>query len=146
MNDIAERETHAAVLNKHIGSRIRLRRTLLGMSQEQLGEALGITSQQVRDYERGLDRVRTAQLRDLAELFEVPIGFFHEGQPPAEGTESSAPAYVPRVGFGDALDGFGDDTSNRRETQALLRAYNRIADPARRKQAFELLKSLTPPE
>ncbi len=147
MPDPAERESCVTTVDVHVGSRIRLRRTLLGMSQERLGEALGITFQQVQKYERGVNRVGASRLYDLARVFDVPVGFFYDDLPPGEGTAASAPVLGQRNGgFADVQDGFGDDTSSRRETQDLLRAYNRIADPARRKQALELLKSLAPSE
>ena len=84
-------------------------------------------------------------LSDMAKLFGVSVAFFNE-QKPVEGTEWSAPASGERRGFADVQYNLPGDTANRAETQELLRAYNGIADPARRKEALKLLKSLTPPE
>ena len=141
-----DRESRATSTDAHVGSRIRLRRTMLGMSQERLGEALGVTFQQVQKYERGVNRVGASRLYDLARVFDVPVGFFYDDMPQANGAFPTAPVQGERSGFADALDGFGDDTSNRREIQELLRAYNRIADPTKRRQALELLRSMAPTE
>src|SRR3546814_20113266 len=62
----------------HVGSRVRLRRTLLGMSQEKLGEAIGLTFQQVQKYERGTNRIGASRLFDLSKVLDVPVGFFFE--------------------------------------------------------------------
>src|SRR5690348_18309853 len=67
----------------HVGSRVRLRRTLLGMSQEKLGEAIGLTFQQVQKYERGANRVGSSRLFDLGRVLDVPISYFFEDMPNA---------------------------------------------------------------
>jgi transcriptional regulator with XRE-family HTH domain len=137
-----EREHRPSPIDVHVGSRVRLRRTLLGMSQEKLGEALGLTFQQVQKYERGVNRIGASRLFDLARVLDVPIGFFFDDMPDAMGGASrSRPA-----GFAEMQDGFEDDTLHRRETLELVRAYYRITDPSVRKRVFELIKSLTPAE
>jgi transcriptional regulator with XRE-family HTH domain len=118
----AEKEGRPSPIDVHVGSRIRLRRTLLGMSQERLGEALGLTFQQVQKYERGVNRVGASRLFDLSRVLDVPIS------------------------FSDVQNGFADDALNRRETLELVRAYYRITDPAVRKRVFELIKSMGPAE
>ncbi|HIC80951.1 MAG TPA: XRE family transcriptional regulator, partial [Kiloniellaceae bacterium] len=65
----------------HVGGRVRLRRTLLGMSQEKLGEAIGLTFQQVQKYERGANRVGASRLFDLSRVLDVPVGFFFDEMP-----------------------------------------------------------------
>ena len=65
----------------HVGARVRLRRTLLGMSQEKLGEAIGLTFQQVQKYERGANRVGASRLYDLSRVLEVPVSFFFDDMP-----------------------------------------------------------------
>src|SRR5665213_1874859 len=79
----AEREGRPSPIDVHVGSRIRLRRTLLGMSQERLGEALGLTFQQVQKYERGVNRVGASRLFDLSRVLDVPISFFFDRIPDA---------------------------------------------------------------
>jgi transcriptional regulator with XRE-family HTH domain len=141
-------------IDVHVGARMRLRRTLMGMSQERLGDALGLTFQQVQKYERGVNRVSASRLYDLARVLDVPISFFFDDMPEAVaavygGTPGGYSARKVASGFADTQDGFGtgygqDDALNRRETLELVRAYYRITDPAVRKRIFELVKSLTP--
>ena len=145
--DRAEREHRPSPIDVHVGSRVRLRRTLLGMSQEKLGEALGLTFQQVQKYERGVNRIGASRLFDLARVLDVPIGFFFDDMPDTMGGGSAmGSARRAMAGFADAQDGFEDDTLHRRETLELVRAYYRITDPSVRKRVFELIKSLTPAE
>src|ERR1700744_5944841 len=141
-----ERESRPSPIDVHVGSRIRLRRTLLGMSQERLGEALGLTFQQVQKYERGVNRVGASRLFDLSRVLDVPISFFFDDMP-----ESLANTYGSQItrrtaGFADMQDSFSDDALNRRETLELVRAYYRITDPAVRKRVFDLIKSMGPAE
>ena len=139
----SDREGRPSPIDVHVGSRIRLRRTLLGMSQERLGEALGLTFQQVQKYERGVNRVGASRLFDLSRVLDVPISFFFDDMP-----DSVAAAYGQTpgkrfAGFAERQEGFGDDTLNRRETLELVRAYYRITDPAVRKRVFDLIKSMS---
>ena len=147
---------HNSPIDVHVGARMRLRRTLMGMSQERLGDALGLTFQQVQKYERGVNRVSASRLYDLARVLDVPISFFFDDMPEAVaavygGTPGGYTARRTAQGFADTQEGFGqsanygqDDALNRRETLELVRAYYRITDPAVRKRIFELVKSLTP--
>ena len=145
--DRPDREHRPSPIDVHVGGRVRLRRTLMGMSQERLGEALGLTFQQVQKYERGVNRIGASRLFDLARVLDVPIGFFFDDMP--DGVGGSTGGMGRRsggLGFADAQDGFEDDTLHRRETLELVRAYYRITDPAVRKRVFDLIKSLTPSE
>ncbi len=146
--DRPEREHKPSPIDVHVGGRVRLRRTLMGLSQERLGEALGLTFQQVQKYERGVNRIGASRLFDLARVLDVPIGFFFDDMPDGMGGASSSAGMGRRMatGFADAQDGFEDDSLNRRETLELVRAYYRITDPAVRKRVFDLVKSLTPSE
>ena len=141
-----EKEGRPSPIDVHVGSRIRLRRTLLGMSQERLGEALGLTFQQVQKYERGVNRVGASRLFDLSRVLDVPISFFFDDMP--EGLASTYAAQTGRrpIGFVEPRDAFTDDALNRRETLELVRAYYRITDPAVRKRVFDLIKSMGPAE
>ena len=142
-----DREHRPSPIDVHVGGRVRLRRTLMGLSQERLGEALGLTFQQVQKYERGVNRIGASRLFDLARVLDVPIGFFFDDMPDGVGgTTGGLSRRSPGGGFADAQDGFEDDTLHRRETLELVRAYYRITDPAVRKRVFDLIKSLTPPE
>lgn len=138
-----EREHRPSPIDVHVGSRVRLRRTLMGMSQERLGEALGLTFQQVQKYERGVNRIGASRLFDLARVLDVPIGFFFDDLPDAMGGNSAMSRRL-NGGFAEGQEGFEDDTLHRRETLELVRAYYRITDGSVRKRVFELIKSLTP--
>jgi transcriptional regulator with XRE-family HTH domain len=118
----------------HVGSRVRLRRTLLGMSQEKLGEAIGLTFQQVQKYERGANRVGASRLYDLSKVLDVPVAFFFEEMAAA----SEARPAVP----GEAPDRYGSDPMLKRETLELVRAYYKILDPHVRRRLFDLAKAL----
>ncbi len=139
-----EKESKPSPIDVHVGSRIRLRRTLLGMSQERLGEALGLTFQQVQKYERGVNRVGASRLFDLSRVLDVPISFFFDDMPEPLAAVYGSNSTRRGAGFAEAQEGFGDDTLNRRETLELVRAYYRITDPSVRKRVFELIKSMGP--
>lgn len=155
--DKPEPDARQSPIDTHVGARMKLRRTLMGLSQEKLGEKLGLTFQQVQKYERGVNRVSASRLYDLARVLDVPIGFFFDDLPAAITTALGAPPTggygnmggTARHGFGfaDTQDAFGaDDVAARRETAELVRAYHRISDPAVRKRIHELVRSLGPDE
>ncbi len=127
----------------HVGKRLRLRRTLLGMSQERLGELLGLTFQQVQKYERGANRIGSSRLFELGQILDVPVSFFFDDLP--EATSGAVPGY-PRLGLAEEGATFehADEALplDKRETLELVRAYYRIGDPAVRKRLFELAKAL----
>jgi transcriptional regulator with XRE-family HTH domain len=123
----------------HVGSRVRLRRTLLRMSQEKLGDAIGLTFQQVQKYERGANRIGSSRLFDLSRVLDVPVSFFFDDMPPEANPSSPTGA----VGKAEApIDPFEADPLAKRETLDLVRSYYGIANPAVRKRLFELAKAL----
>jgi transcriptional regulator with XRE-family HTH domain len=136
----------------HVGKRLRLRRTLLGMSQERLGELLGLTFQQVQKYERGANRIGSSRLFELGQILDVPVSFFFDDMPRTEAAAGhAAVGFGPggAAGLGLAEEGatFEHDLDDglsldKRETLELIRAYYRITDPAVRKRLFELTKAL----
>jgi len=148
----AEKENRPSPIDVHVGARIRLRRTLMGLSQERLGELLGLTFQQVQKYERGANRVGASRLYDLSRVLDVPISFFFDDMPDvltaAYGGKTAALAGRRNYHFGEVADewGGGDETMNRRETLDLVRAYYRITDPAVRRRVLDLVKTLAPEE
>jgi transcriptional regulator with XRE-family HTH domain len=132
----------------HVGKRLRLRRTLLGMSQERLGESLGLTFQQVQKYERGANRIGSSRLFELGQILDVPVSFFFDDMPGAGGVSPQG-VHGGALGAGLAEEGatFEHDLDDglsldKRETLELIRAYYRIGDPAVRKRLFELTKAL----
>jgi transcriptional regulator with XRE-family HTH domain len=129
-------------IDVHVGKRLRLRRTLLGMSQEKLGELLGLTFQQVQKYERGANRIGSSRLFELGQILDVPVSFFFDDLPQATGATGGYAATglaEERAAFEHADEALPLD---KRETLELVRAYYRIADPAVRKRLFELAKAL----
>ncbi len=123
----------------HVGFRVRLRRNLLGMSQEKLGRAIGLTFQQIQKYERGGNRVGASRLFNLGRALDGPVSFFFEDLSPAAAgggkrrarglSEAPAPPLEP-------------DTLSKRETVELIRAYYQVPDPKLRKRVLDLLKAL----
>lgn len=133
MNDKKKKQPNP--IDIHVGSRIRLRRTMLGMSQEKLGESLGITFQQVQKYEKGTNRVGASRLQNIASILNVPVSFFFEDAPDdnapssASGLEENSSTYV--VSFLSSSEGL-----------QLNRAFVKIADPKVRRRIIDLVKSL----
>jgi len=120
----------------HVGSRVRLRRYMLGLSQEKLGEAIGLTFQQVQKYERGANRIGASRLLELSRVLGVPVAFFYD---------QTDPVHAPPVptGFEEApQEGFDSDPLRRRETVELVEAYYAIEDTATRRRFFDLAKAL----
>jgi|TARA_B100000315_G_scaffold251244_1_gene285676 transcriptional regulator with XRE-family HTH domain len=111
----------------------------LGFSQEKLGDALGLTFQQIQKYERGANRIGASRLFDLSRVLDVPISFFYDEM------ESNIAAQSPRLraGISEApAEPFEPDPLAKRETLELVRAYYRIPNPKVRKRLFELAKAL----
>ncbi|XDZ70142.1 helix-turn-helix domain-containing protein [Alphaproteobacteria bacterium LSUCC0744] len=135
------RITNNNEIDMHVGKRVRLRRTLLGMSQEQLGAELNITFQQVQKYERGANRIIASRLWDISQILDVPISYFFDDM--SENTMRSSPSWVSR---GDVMDAMTSqplkDPMARRETLELVRAYYTIEKPAVRKRIAEMVKSI----
>lgn len=122
-------------IDVHVGSRVRMRRTLLGMSQEKLGNALGLTFQQIQKYERGANRIGSSRLFKLSRILDVPVAFFFEDMADEKGRRTT--------GLSDSSPAtFEADQLSKRETLELVRAYYRITDPKIRKKTFELVKAI----
>ncbi len=119
----------------HVGARVRLRRTLLGMSQEKLGKALGLTFQQVQKYERGANRIGSSRLFQLSKILDVPVSFFFDEMT----TDTTQKAEGMAEGNKQV---FEVDKLSRRETLELVRAYYKITDPSVRKKIFEMVKAV----
>ena len=124
-------------IDVHVGSRIRLRRTLLGISQEKLAEAVGLTFQQVQKYEKGANRVSSSRLVDLANALNVAIPYFFDEM--SAGVSAQTPSELMRTKQRPDVD-LEKDPLAKRETLEFVRAYYKITDPAVRKRLFELPK------
>ncbi|MCL2468890.1 MAG: helix-turn-helix transcriptional regulator [Alphaproteobacteria bacterium] len=125
----------------HVGARLRLRRHLLGMSQDQLGRAIGLTFQQVQKYERGANRMSASRLYDFARIMDVPITYFFE-----EMEEGSAQTVM---GFAEKEQTPLEDEAlaekemlRRRETLEMIRAYYRLKDRKTRRKLYEMIKAM----
>lgn len=121
-------------IDRHVGSRVRMRRMMLGMSQEKLGDALGLTFQQVQKYEKGANRIGASRLQQISQILQVPVEFFFEGAPNLTGntsgmSEAPSPTFV--ADFLATSDGL-----------ALTRAFMRIGDSKLRRRIVDLVEAI----
>jgi len=121
----------------HVGSRVRLRRMMLGMSQEKLGEHLGITFQQIQKYEKGTNRIGASRLQHIARVLTVPVSFFFEDAP---GTPSSGPGGMAESG--PSTSHVVDFLSTSEGIQ-LNKAFVRIKEAKLRRRVIDLIRSLS---
>ena len=125
-------------IDAYVGNRMRVQRTLLGFSQQKLGDALDLTFQQVQKYESGANRIGAGRLFQLSRILEVPVSYFFDNLPESE---------IPK-NFSNVLNApkfkreKPTDPMLRRETLELVRAYGMIKHPKARKQIFDLVKAL----
>ncbi len=123
-------------VDAHVGKRVRERRTVLGFSQQQLGETLGVSFQQVQKYERGTNRISASRLYRLANFLDAPVSFFFDGTPEGASLDSSERSKA-------AADGSEPVLYIKRETLELVRAYYKISDPQERQQIRRLCTALS---
>jgi transcriptional regulator with XRE-family HTH domain len=120
-------------IDKHVGSRVRMRRMMLSMSQEKLGAALGLTFQQVQKYEKGTNRIGASRLQQISDILQVPVAFFFEGAPALQQgdglNEAPSPSYVSD--FLATSDGL-----------ALTRAFMEIKEPKLRRRIVDLVEEI----
>ncbi len=115
-------------VDTHVGGRLRLRRTLLGLSQTELGRRVGLTFQQIQKYEHGANGIAASRLWQLADILDIPVSFFFDDMPDAAPRASEPPdPETPPMG--------------RRETLELVKCYYRIKDPRVRRGIFDLVKA-----
>lgn len=145
--DHEDRGGRATPMDVHIGARIRLRRTGLGMSQEKLGEAIGLTFQQIQKYERGANRVVASRLHDLSVALNVPISFFydvlsteladrHDGSPPAQAGRRA-------TGFAEQQERFGPEpTVLSRDVADLVAAFELVSDASARRTVIDMVRAI----
>ena len=120
-------------IDAQVGNRVRIRRMLIGMSQEKLGDLLGLTFQQVQKYEKGVNRIGAGRLFEIARILGVPIDFFYDGvASSAENLASATPPVMEFVSSGEGLQ--------------LSLAFMKIKDPKVRKRVLDLVKSLADEE
>jgi transcriptional regulator with XRE-family HTH domain len=119
-------------VDKHVGSRVRMRRLMVGMSQEKLGEALGLTFQQIQKYEKGTNRIGASRIQQISEILQIPVSFLFEGAPGSAASveglgEAPSPAYVA-------------DFLATSEGLALIRAFTRIPDIKLRRAIVDMVE------
>lgn len=126
-------------IDRHVGSRVRMRRILVGMSQEKLGEALGLTFQQVQKYEKGTNRIGASRMQQISSILRAPVSFFFEGAP---GQDQIVMDSV-HTGFAEAgSPGYVADFLATSEGIQLNKAFVRIKDPKIRRRLVDLVSSL----
>jgi transcriptional regulator with XRE-family HTH domain len=121
-------------IDKHVGSRVRMRRMMLGMSQEKLGDALGLTFQQVQKYEKGSNRIGASRLQQISLILQVPISFFFEGAPAPPGGPS---------GFAEAVSPeYLQATLSTSDGLALIKAFSQIKSAKLRRRIVDLVEEV----
>lgn len=121
-------------IDRHVGSRVRVQRMVAGVSQEKLGDALGLTFQQVQKYEKGSNRISASRLQQIAKMLEVPVSFFFEGAPIGD---------MPAGGFSDAAaNAYVTDFMSSSEGVQLTKAFVRIKSDQVRRRVIDLVESL----
>jgi transcriptional regulator with XRE-family HTH domain len=122
-------------IDRHVGSRVRMQRILMKMSQEKLGDALGLNFQQVQKYEKGLNRIGASRLQQISKTLNVPPSFFFEGAPSL--------ASADNIGFAEESSAqYVVDFLSTAEGLHLNRAFARIKDPKVRKRVLDLVTTL----
>jgi transcriptional regulator with XRE-family HTH domain len=121
-------------IDLHVGSRVKLRRVLVGLSQEKLGDALGITFQQIQKYEKGTNRIGASRLQQASKVLGVPVNFFFEGGPSQMGMTG---------GFAEPPEGsYVADFANSSEGSQLISAFLKIKEPKLRKKILDLVMAM----
>jgi transcriptional regulator with XRE-family HTH domain len=122
-------------IDVHVGSRVRLRRMMLSMSQEKLGESLGITFQQIQKYEKGTNRIGASRLQHIARVLSVPVSYFFEDAPgQLEGSTAA--------GLAETSASFVVDFLSSTEGLQLNRAFIRVKDPKVRRRIIDLIRAM----
>lgn len=126
-------------IDKHVGSRVRMRRMMISMSQEKLGENLGITFQQIQKYEKGTNRIGASRMQNISNVLGVPVSFFFDGAP------NSGP--VGTAGFSEeASPAYLSDFLSTSDGIALTRAFLKIPDAKVRRRIVDLVEALASPD
>lgn len=122
-------------IDKHVGSRVRMRRMMLGMSQEKLGDALELTFQQVQKYEKGTNCIGASRLQQISNILQVPVAFFFEGAPHVEGSPPQSTEDVPSPAYVSDFLATSDGLS-------LTKAFMRIPDSKLRRRIVDLVEQI----
>ena len=125
--------------DKHVGSRVRMRRMMLEMSQTELGNDIGLTFQQVQKYEKGTNRIGAGRLHEISRILQVPISFFFEGSP----REPGAPSGAHHESEGPPLPAYVTDFLATSDGLALTKAFMQIKDANLRRRIVSLVEEIT---
>jgi transcriptional regulator with XRE-family HTH domain len=123
----------------HVGHRLRVRRSLLGLSQEKLADAIGLTFQQIQKYERGMNRITAGRLYQFSKILEVPITYFFD----KFGSETSNQNFQAALSDNDQENLMDGNVMNSKETLELIRAYYAIDNAKARKEIYRFIKSMS---
>ena len=124
-------------IDKHVGARVRMRRMMMSMSQEKLGDALGLTFQQVQKYEKGTNRIGASRLQQISEILQVSVSFFFEGAPSVPGPGG------PVTGMGEAPSpAYVSDFLATSDGLALTKAFVQIKDGKLRRRIVDLVEAM----
>jgi transcriptional regulator with XRE-family HTH domain len=126
----------------HVGQRVKLRRTLMGMTQGKLGESIGLTFQQVQKYERGANRVSASKLWQLGNVLDVPVAFFFEDMP--QSVRDSFPGYEGETAESDIPE--EHLTLHRRQSLELVRTFSRLQAQVLRKRVIDMVRAIAESE
>lgn len=141
MSRVKAEESGPNPIDIYVGGRVKSRRLILGLSQEELAKSIGLTFQQVQKYERGTNRISVSRLVDICKILKVPVDYFFEGS-----------FAIVRAGTRNlAMKGFSDtkqeplieDPLTKRDVLELVRAYSRIKSPQLKKQILEMAKAMS---
>jgi transcriptional regulator with XRE-family HTH domain len=116
-------------VDRHVGSRVRMRRIMLGMSQEKLGEGLGLTFQQIQKYEKGTNRIGASRIQQISEILQVPVSFLFEGSPGSSTGFGAAPSPAYVADFLATSEGL-----------ALIRAFTRVSNVKLRRAIVDMVE------
>ena len=119
-------------VDRHVGSRVRMRRIMLGMSQERLGEGLGLTFQQIQKYEKGTNRIGASRIQQISEILQVPVSFLFEGSPGSSAVFNEAPSPTYIADFLATAEGL-----------ALVRAFTNIRDIKLRRAIVDMVELIS---
>jgi transcriptional regulator with XRE-family HTH domain len=122
-------------IDKHVGSRVRMRRMMLSMSQEKLGGALGLTFQQVQKYEKGTNRIGASRLQQISHILQVPVAFFFEGAPNFSAQDDDATGEAPSPTYVSDFLATSDGL-------ALTKAFMEIKQPKLRRRIVDLVEEI----
>jgi transcriptional regulator with XRE-family HTH domain len=130
-------------VDSHVGARVRQRRTMLGMNQFKLGDAVNLSFQQIQKYEQGSNRISSSRLFEFAKVLRVPVSYFFD-EMPVNALAGRPMSGRRRTGFGEAATPFEQDKDPmaKRETLDLVHAYYKVDQAGVRKRIFEMVKAL----